>query len=130
MRVMMRWRLGATETKEAIRSGRMAEINKRLDELTKPEAQYFCTEGGTRTGYIFFDLADPSDIPPHRRATLPRAQRDSRVLSDDGRRSAGRGPRKGVGRLEVTPAGRRGWPASTPISSPSGGRLPPQRPMQ
>ena len=64
MRVMMRWRLGATETKEAIRSGRMAEINKRLDELTKPEAQYFCTEGGTRTGYIFFDLADPSDIPP------------------------------------------------------------------
>ena len=35
-----------------------------LDELTKPEAQYFCTEGGTRTGYVFFDLADPSDIPP------------------------------------------------------------------
>ncbi len=42
-----------TETKEAIRSGRMAEIDKRLDELTKPEAQYFCTEGGTRTGYVF-----------------------------------------------------------------------------
>ena len=59
----MRWRLGVTETNEAIRSGRMAEINKRLDELTKPEAQYFCTEGGTRTGYVFFDLADPSDIP-------------------------------------------------------------------
>ena len=64
MRVMMRWRLGTTETTEAIRSGRMAEINRRLDELTKPEAQYFCTEGGTRTGYVFFDLADPSDIPP------------------------------------------------------------------
>ncbi|HEV2760755.1 MAG TPA: DUF3303 family protein [Acidimicrobiales bacterium] len=64
MRMLMRWRLGATETKEAIRSGRMAEINKRLDELTKPEAQYFCTEGGMRTGYVVFDLADPSDIPP------------------------------------------------------------------
>ena len=64
MRMLMRWRLGATETNEAIRSGRIAEINKRLDELTKPEAQYFCTEGGTRTGYVFFDLADPSDIPP------------------------------------------------------------------
>lgn len=64
MRMLMRWRLGVRETNEAIRSGRMAEINKTLDELTKPEAQYFCTEGGTRTGYIFFDLADPSDIPP------------------------------------------------------------------
>jgi hypothetical protein len=41
----------------------MAEINKTLDELTKPEAQYFCTEGGTQTGHIL-DLADPSDVPP------------------------------------------------------------------
>ena len=64
MRMLMKWRLGTTETSEAIRSGRMAEINKRLDDLTKPEAQYFCTEGGTRTGYVIFDLADPSDIPP------------------------------------------------------------------
>ena len=64
MRMLLRWRLGVAEASEAIRSGRMAEINKTLDELTKPEAQYFCTEGGTRTGYVFFDLADPSDIPP------------------------------------------------------------------
>ena len=63
MRMLMKWQLGATETSAAIRSGRMGEINKRLDELTKPEAQYFCTEGGTRTAYVFFDLADPSDIP-------------------------------------------------------------------
>ena len=63
MSMLMKWRLGTTETSEAIRSGRMAEINKRLDELTKPEAQYFCTEGGARTGYVVFDLADPSDIP-------------------------------------------------------------------
>ena len=64
MRMLMKWRLGVAEASEVIRSGRMAEINKTLDELTKPEAQYFCTEGGTRTGYVFFDLADPSDIPP------------------------------------------------------------------
>ena len=64
MRMLMRWRLGTVETNEAMRSGRMADINKRLDELTKPEAQYFCVEGGTRTGYVIFDLADPSDIPP------------------------------------------------------------------
>ena len=63
MRMLMKWTLGTREASEAIRSGRMADINKTLDELTKPEAQYFCTEGGTRTGYVFFDLADPSDIP-------------------------------------------------------------------
>ena len=33
MRMLMRWRLGVTETSEAIRSGRMAEINKRLDSM-------------------------------------------------------------------------------------------------
>lgn len=64
MRMLMRWRLGVSEASEAIRNGRMAVINKALDELTRPEAQYFCTEGGTRTGYVFFDLADTSDIPP------------------------------------------------------------------
>ena len=64
MRMLMQWRRGAAEASEAIRSGRTAQINKTLDELTTPEAQYFCTEGGTRTGYVFFDLADPSDIPP------------------------------------------------------------------
>jgi hypothetical protein len=64
MRMLMRWRLGVQEANEAIRTGRMVDINRSLDELTKPEAQYFCTEGGTRTAYVFFDLADPSDIPP------------------------------------------------------------------
>ncbi|HVE93992.1 MAG TPA: hypothetical protein VNB24_03655 [Acidimicrobiales bacterium] len=63
MRVLLKWQLGTPEASAAIRTGRMAEINERLDELTKPEAQYFCTEGGVRTGYVFFDLADPSDIP-------------------------------------------------------------------
>ncbi len=63
MRMLMKWTLGTREASEAC-SGRMADINKTLDNLTKPEAQYFCTEGGSRTGYVFFDLADPSDIPP------------------------------------------------------------------
>ncbi len=64
MRMLMKWSLGTREASEALRSGRMAEINKTLEELTNPEAQYFGTESGTRTGYVFFDLADPSDIPP------------------------------------------------------------------
>jgi hypothetical protein len=29
----------------------------------KPEAAYFAEESGKRTGFIFFDLKDPSQIP-------------------------------------------------------------------
>jgi hypothetical protein len=32
-------------------------------DRTKPEAAYFTTEDGDRTAFLFFDLADPSDIP-------------------------------------------------------------------
>ena len=33
-----------------------------LDDL-KPEAAYFAEDTGKRTGFIFFDLKDPSQIP-------------------------------------------------------------------
>ena len=32
--------------------------------LTKPEVVYFTADGGTRTIYVFFDMKDPSEIPP------------------------------------------------------------------
>lgn len=64
MRILMKWQLGRPTPARRSEAGRITEINKRLNELTNPEAQYFCTKGGTRTGYVFFDLADPSDIPP------------------------------------------------------------------
>lgn len=41
MRMLMKWTLGTREASEAIHSGRMADVNKTLDELTKPEAQYW-----------------------------------------------------------------------------------------
>ncbi len=52
----------SNEASVVIRSGRMAEVNKTLDELTNPEAQYFCTEGGTPTGYLFFDCPRPGCV--------------------------------------------------------------------
>ncbi len=37
-------------------------IESILDEL-KPEAAYFAEENGKRTGFVFFDLKDTSQIP-------------------------------------------------------------------
>ena len=63
MRMLLKWELGREATNEAIRNGKIEQINRVLDERTQPEAAYFGTENGNRTGYTFFDLADPSQIP-------------------------------------------------------------------
>ena len=63
MRMLLKFELGLAATNEAIRSGAMAEINEQLAATTKPEAAYFGTENGRRTGYVVFDMDDPARIP-------------------------------------------------------------------
>ena len=63
MRMLLKYAFDTQAASEAIRSGAIEEINRGLAESTKPEAAYFGTENGVRTGYIFFDLDDPSRIP-------------------------------------------------------------------
>jgi hypothetical protein len=63
MRTLLRWKLGLEATNEAVGTGKMAEINEALAASTRPEAAYFGTENGQRTGYIFFDLTDSAQIP-------------------------------------------------------------------
>ncbi len=63
MRMLLRWEAGLEATNEALRTGKMAEINQALSASTQPEAEYFSTEHGKRTGYLFFDLSDPAQIP-------------------------------------------------------------------
>ncbi len=63
MRMLLRWETGLEATNEALRTGKMAEINQALSACTQPEAQYFSTENGKRTGYVFFDLSDTARIP-------------------------------------------------------------------
>lgn len=63
MRMLLKFELGLTATNEAVRDGTMAEINAQLAASTKPEAAYFGTENGRRTGYVIFDMVDPAQIP-------------------------------------------------------------------
>jgi hypothetical protein len=63
MRMLLRFELGLAATNEAVRSGTMDGINQQIMESTKPEAAYFGTENGRRTGYLVFDMVDSAQIP-------------------------------------------------------------------
>jgi hypothetical protein len=63
MRVMMTVQIPTKAGNAAIKDGSLPQIvGKALDAL-KAEAAYFTSEEGMRTGLIFFDMADSSDIP-------------------------------------------------------------------
>ena len=63
MRMLMKFELGLAATNAAVRDGSISEINERLMASTNPEAAYFGTENGRRTGYIVFDMVDSAQIP-------------------------------------------------------------------
>jgi hypothetical protein len=63
MRTMLRFEFGLTETNKAVQTGTVAAINAQLMDSTKPEAAYFGTENGRRTGYLVFDMVDSAQIP-------------------------------------------------------------------
>ncbi|MDQ3142282.1 MAG: hypothetical protein M3Q56_08550 [Bacteroidota bacterium] len=64
MRTLLKFSLDVDLANEAIKSGKLPVILDKLMELTKPEAAYFSTIEGTRTGLIFFDMKESSEIPP------------------------------------------------------------------
>jgi hypothetical protein len=47
----------------ASRSGKLGVTIQAILADLKPEAAYFAEENGERTGYIFFDMKDSSQIP-------------------------------------------------------------------
>ena len=61
--MLLRFELGLAATNEAVRTGTMDEVNQQLMDSTKPEAAYFGTENGRRTGYLVFDMVDSAQIP-------------------------------------------------------------------
>jgi hypothetical protein len=61
--MLLRFELGLAATNELNRTGESAEVNRQLMDTTKPEAAYFGTENGRRTGYLVFDMVDSAQIP-------------------------------------------------------------------
>ena len=61
--MLLRFELGLDATNEAVRTGTMDEVNRQLMDSIKPEAAYFGTENGRRTGYLVFDMVDSAQIP-------------------------------------------------------------------
>ena len=63
MRVMCKVSIPVDTGNAAVRDGTIVQkIQSILGEM-KPEAAYFTDDGGKRTGLIFFDMADTSQIP-------------------------------------------------------------------
>ena len=63
MRVMLRVTIPVEYGNAAIKDGSLAKIIGGVIEKTKAEAAYFSTYQGKRSGYIFFEMNDSSEMP-------------------------------------------------------------------
>jgi hypothetical protein len=63
MRTLIRVTLDVAASNKAITDGTLQKIIKNTMDKIKPEAAYFHTNEGHRSGFMVFDLKDPSEIP-------------------------------------------------------------------
>lgn len=63
MRVLLTVEMDTDKTNKAIADNTLPQTMKSVMERLKPEAAFFGSRDGVRTGFIVFDLKDTSDIP-------------------------------------------------------------------
>ena len=63
MRMMMKLQVDTEAGSRTISDGSLPELMQQVFGRLQPEAAYFGPENGIRTGYIVFDLQDPSQLP-------------------------------------------------------------------
>ena len=63
MRMMLKVNMSTETANELARKGQLGSTIKSILDDLKPEAAYFTDDDGERTGFIFFDLVEPSQIP-------------------------------------------------------------------
>ncbi len=61
--MMLRWSVPAEKGNQAVADGSFWQTIDSLLQEIEPEAAYFGPIDGKRAGMIFFDMADPSEMP-------------------------------------------------------------------
>lgn len=63
MRVLLKVELPVETSNAAIKDGSLVKTIQSILDEQKPEAAYFLASRGKRSGLLFLDLQDPSQIP-------------------------------------------------------------------
>ena len=62
MRMMLKFTLPVEKGNQAFKDGSLGKTLESIMKKVKPEAAYFGPSDGKRSGMMFFDLAEPSQI--------------------------------------------------------------------